>query len=391
MSNSVPTRPTWLKPLLPRNPHESHRVATSLELLFDLIFVVAIATAGVQLHHSMIENHLSTGLVHYLMVFFALWWAWMNFSWFASAYDNDDAFYRVMTFVQIIGSLVIAAGIPMAFQKDDFDVIVAGYVIMRLGLVVQWLRVAASDLERRKTAIRYVIGIVIVQLAWLLFHFAPIDLTLFIFAGLVCAELSVPLWAEAASRTPWHPHHIAERYSLLTIIVLGESIVGCYSAIADALQSQLLSIELIFLMVGGLIIMFTMWWAYFDNEVGDTLTTRKRVFSWGYGHFFIFISIAMIGASLAAAVDVATHQAHISDQMAGWLVAIPLVIYTGSLWALHEAHMLNGMKKWFYPSTTIIVLCIPIFSPDIGYSVFAIGVVYALRLFLTKTYLIKRF
>ena len=292
MSNSAPTRHSWLKSLLPRNPHESHRVATSLELLFDLIFVVAIATAGVQLHHSMIENHLSTGLVHYLMVFFALWWAWMNFSWFASAYDNDDAFYRITTFVQIVGSLVIAAGIPMAFQKDDFDVIIAGYVIMRLGLVVQWLRVAASDLERRKTALRYVIGIVIVQIAWLMFHFSPIDLTLFIFAALVCAELSVPLWAEAANRTPWHAHHIAERYSLLTIIVLGESIVGCYSAIADALQNQLLSIELIFLMVGGLIMMFTMWWAYFDNEVGDTLTTQKRVFSWGYGHFFIFINLS---------------------------------------------------------------------------------------------------
>ena len=41
----------------------------------------------------------------YFMVFFALWWAWMNFSWFASAYDNDDALYRILTFVQIIGSI----------------------------------------------------------------------------------------------------------------------------------------------------------------------------------------------------------------------------------------------------------------------------------------------
>jgi len=125
----------WLKPIHPRDPHEKHRVATSLELLFDLIFVVAIAAAGQQLHHALVENHIAQGLTLYFMVFFALWWAWMNFSWFASAYDNDDAFYRILTFVQIIGSLVMAAGIPSAFQQQDFDVIVIGYAIMRLGLV----------------------------------------------------------------------------------------------------------------------------------------------------------------------------------------------------------------------------------------------------------------
>lgn len=135
MPNSLLTKYTWLKPLSARDPHEKHRVATSLELLFDLIFVVAIATAGQQLHHAIVENHLVHGTMLYFMVFFALWWAWMNFSWFASAYDNDDALYRVMTFVQIMGSLVLAAGIPSAFQQQDFDVIIVGYAIMRFALV----------------------------------------------------------------------------------------------------------------------------------------------------------------------------------------------------------------------------------------------------------------
>ncbi len=44
------------------------------------------------------------------MVFFAIWWAWMNFTWFASAYDTDDVPYRVMTFVQMAGVLLLAAG-----------------------------------------------------------------------------------------------------------------------------------------------------------------------------------------------------------------------------------------------------------------------------------------
>ena len=70
-----------------RSPHEAHRTATPLELLFDLVFVVAIAQAASGLHHAIAEDHAMAGLIGYLMVFFAIWWAWMNFTWFASAYD----------------------------------------------------------------------------------------------------------------------------------------------------------------------------------------------------------------------------------------------------------------------------------------------------------------
>ena len=84
------------------------------------------------------------------MVFFAIWWAWMNFTWFASAYDTDDVPYRLTVLVQIAGSLVMAAGIPRVFDDgDSARSIVIGYVIMRLAMVTQWLRAAASDPPRR--------------------------------------------------------------------------------------------------------------------------------------------------------------------------------------------------------------------------------------------------
>src|SRR6187402_3508026 len=82
-----------MAPMRARSPHEPHRAATPLELLFDLVFVVAIAQAAAGLHHSIAEAHVLAGLAGYLMVFFAIWWAWMNFTWFASAYDCDDVPY----------------------------------------------------------------------------------------------------------------------------------------------------------------------------------------------------------------------------------------------------------------------------------------------------------
>ena len=85
------------------------------------------------------------GILNYLVVFFAIWWPWMNFTWFASAYDTDDVQYRLLTFVQIAGVLVVAAGVPAAFERQDFTVMVVGYVIMRIALVAQWLRAARED------------------------------------------------------------------------------------------------------------------------------------------------------------------------------------------------------------------------------------------------------
>src|SRR5688572_12628855 len=99
-----------------RSPHEHHRVSTPLELFFDLVFVVAVARAAAGLHHAIAELHVGAGLIGFAMVFFAIWWAWMNFTWFASAYDCDDVAYRCAVFVQITGALVMAAGIPAMFE-----------------------------------------------------------------------------------------------------------------------------------------------------------------------------------------------------------------------------------------------------------------------------------
>ena len=118
-----------------RDPDEAHRTSTSLELLFDLTFVVAVARAASELHHALGQGHAGHALAGYAVVFFGLWWAWVNFTWFASAYDTDDVAYRLLTLLQMTGVLVYTAGIPAAFEHFNFTTVVAGYVIMRLALV----------------------------------------------------------------------------------------------------------------------------------------------------------------------------------------------------------------------------------------------------------------
>src|SRR3546814_13727939 len=83
----------------------------------------------------------------------------MNFTWFASAFDTDDWLYRVLTILQMGGVLVLAAGVHDAMVDGEYTVVTWGYVVMRLAMVAQWLRVAASDPSSRGTALRMAAGI----------------------------------------------------------------------------------------------------------------------------------------------------------------------------------------------------------------------------------------
>ena len=88
-----------------RELHEPNRTATALELFFGLVAVIAIASATAQFHHAISAGHGAENLVNSLLVFTGIWWAWMNFTWFASGFDNDDAVYRALTVVIMAGYL----------------------------------------------------------------------------------------------------------------------------------------------------------------------------------------------------------------------------------------------------------------------------------------------
>jgi low temperature requirement protein LtrA len=364
MSSSKSSGGQRLSRMVARSPHEAHRAATPLELFFDLVFVVAIAQAASGLHHAVAELHAVDGLIGYLMVFFAIWWAWMAFTWFASAYDCDDVPYRLLVFVQIAGALLLAAGITAMFDTRTPNIAtVGGYVIMRLALVVQWLRASASNPQRRTIARRYAISIVVLQSAWVGMLLVP-QYWLPGFLVLGAMEVSLPMWAERAAPPTWHPHHIAERYGLLTLIVLGESILSANAAIQSALSAGAALAELIPIIVGGLLIVYAMWWVYFDRPVHDLLTNIRKAFIWGYGHYFVFSSAAAVGAGLAVAVDAATHTAKIGAVGAGVAVAVPVATYLLSLWFLHDRPEYRQTRA-YGPVAAVLVLL----TPFTGYGV----------------------
>ncbi|UQX01541.1 low temperature requirement protein A [Streptomyces sp. RerS4] len=330
-------------PMTARSRDEEHRAATPLELFFDLCFVVAIAQAGQRLVHALAEGHPGTGVIGYAFVFFGVWWAWMNFTWFASAYDCDDVPYRIATLVQIAGVLVYAAGVSRAFDENDWTVAVIGYLIMRVALTAQWLRAAAGESGGARTAaLTYAAGLVLCQAGWVALLFAPDDLKRWLFLVLVCAELSVPVIAERHHQTPWHAHHIVERYGLFTIIVLGETIAASTVAVKSALDEHEALGELLPIAAGGLLIVFAAWWIYFAVPMHERLNTNREAIPWGYGHLLIFASGAAIGAGIEVAVEHAVGKAHISLIAANAAVTVPSAVFLLVVWLLHSRHFKRG-------------------------------------------------
>jgi low temperature requirement protein LtrA len=321
--------------MLARDPSEGHRPATPLELFFDLCFVVAVALAASNLHHEVAEDHVWDGVLNYAMVFFAIWWAWMNFTWFASAFDTDDGLYRVTTFVQMAGVLVMAAGIPRAFESTDLGLVTAGYVVMRLAMVTQWLRVARTTPSHRTTALRFAFGVTAVQVLWVLRLLADGDFRVITILPLVACEMMVPIFAERAGATPWHPRHLGERYGLFTLLVLGESILAATIAFQVAFDEGFNDGGLISLAIAALVIVFSMWWLYFDEARHPEPGTSAAAFVWGYGHLPIFAAVAAVGAGLAVAVDHETGASHTGETTTALATTVPIALYLLGVWFLH--------------------------------------------------------
>ncbi|WP_329328899.1 low temperature requirement protein A [Streptomyces mirabilis] len=344
-----------------RDPGEPHRTATSLELLFDLCFVIAVAQASASLSTAVTGGHYITGSLRFALVFFTIWWAWMNFTWFASAYDPDDVPYRLTVLVQITGSLILAAGVPRAFEEGDLRVITLGYALLRTALAVLWLRAARSDPGRRRTALRFAVGVTGCQIGWVGVLFLPAPAQLPAIIGLIVAELSVPVWAQSAGMTPWHPHHIAERYELFTLIVLGESVAAATTAVRGAFDRHHNAGALYLLAAGGLLMVFAMWWLYFARPAHTLLATthqahRKR-FTWAYGHYLIFASAAAEGAGLAAYAKLITRRTDVPSPAAGVAITMPAAIFLITVWAIHvRPHQRSGAEQLAFPAVAVAVL-----------------------------------
>jgi low temperature requirement protein LtrA len=360
-----------------RSIDEPHRAANELELLFDLTFVVAVGALTGQFEHSVAHGHGAQALLAFLQVFFAVWWAWMNYTWFASSYGVDDVSYRLLTMVQMGGVLVVAAGVPAAVDASDYRTVSLGYLVMRVGLVSLWLRAGIENRQGRRTAFRYAFGISVLQLAWLAWFVAfthplvPSGVDLLVFMALVCLELAVPRWAERTGRTTWHPHHIAERYGLFTIILLGDNVLSVSTGVRNAITGSRLSGSLVGIAAAAFALLCALWWLYFLEPAGDGLAAqRHRSYLWGYGHYGVFAALAALGSGLRIAIEHGARPSAISPVATGYVVAAPTAAFILLVWAVHQPIVAKPvLRPWTVYVAVAATSAAPLMASRLGLGV----------------------
>ena len=361
MTPPPPARsPYRLAPMRPRDPHEPGRTASSLELFFDLVFVVAVSLAAVQLHHALTEAHVAAGVLSYAMVFFAIWWAWMNFTWFATSFDTDDWLYRVLTIVQMSGVLVLASGVEAAFVAHDFTVVIAGYLVMRVAMIAQWLRAAGHAGSSRRACQTYAVGIGVVQLLWLSLLVLPASVVTIAFVVLVAAELAVPVVAERRGLTPWHPHHITERFGLFTLILLGESLLASANAVIEALHDEAALGPLLSVAALALIVTAALWLIYFWPPHHTAITSLRGSLRYGYVHYFVFAAAGAFSAGIEVEVDVLSHHSKLSEVAASFTVTVPIAIFVLGIWWIALRQHADRVVNVVVPAGAVLVLLDPV-------------------------------
>jgi low temperature requirement protein LtrA len=255
---------------------------------------------------------------------------------------------------------------------------------MRVGLVLQWLRAAKAHPACRQACLRYAAGITLAMCGWSVMALAD-EWPLWGWWLMALVELAVPVWAESAQPTPWHAHHIAERYGLFTIIVLGESVLAATHAVREGVEGHGFSAPLIGLIGGGLVILFSLWWIYFAKPAHRFLTSNRVAFVWGYGHYFVFAAMAAVGAGLAVNVDFILGEAAIDRRIAAASVSVPVALFLLTVWLLHvRPHRARLGLSFLFPVAIAGVLAATLCPWPVPSIATALAVFLAIELWLSN-------
>jgi low temperature requirement protein LtrA len=305
-----------------------------LELFFDLVFVFAVTQVTALMSHKPTWEGLGQGM----LVLIALWWAWGAYAWLTNYIAADEGVERLLMFAVMGAMLIAALAVPHAFD-DDALIFGLAYAAARWLHIFIWAE-ANEDAT---------VGHAIVRLGLT----ALPGTSLLVIAGLVDdGTLRAALWIVGLSIDYAGPYvfgvsgfrvsagHFAERFSLIVLIALGESIVAIGAGVTDELDADLVVAALL-----GLTVACGLWWAYFDvvavvaerrfRSMRPDLRVRIARDSYSYLH------LPMIAGIVLVALGVKKTVGHVDKP----LDTVPAVALLGGIALYYAAHVAFRLRN----------------------------------------------
>jgi len=231
---------------------EGERV-TPLELFFDLLFVLALT----QCTTLMVNNPTWEGVAQGVVVLALLWWTWTGYAWLTSVVDPEEGAVRLALLASMAALLIAALAVPDAFGDQALEFALA-YGVVRAAHIALFVLASRGDPMLRRS----VAGLATSTAA---------GVGLLIGGALLGGAGQAVLWALALlldmgapyffGAEGWRlaPAHFAERHGLVIIVALGESIV-----VLGVGTDLGLTLSLATTAVLGIVLVFELWWTYFD-------------------------------------------------------------------------------------------------------------------------------
>jgi low temperature requirement protein LtrA len=275
---------------------EQVRRATWLELFFDLVFVAAVS----QLANALAEHPTPARFFEFLGLFVPVWWAWMGFTFYANRFDTDDIVYRLLMLVAMFGVAVLATTIPSVFHGATEGFTLA-YISVRIVLVALYAR-ASRHVPEARTLTRTLLTLFSLAIfVWAVSLAFDRPWVYVVWGIALCIELVAPIRGWRSIRdAPVDQRHLPERFGLLTLIVLGESVLAVVLGVSKVSWDAGSAAAA----VGGFIIAAAIWWIYFDFLDEGALTARGIFggLTYVYVNYFLVAGLAALGAGVKLAI-----------------------------------------------------------------------------------------
>jgi low temperature requirement protein LtrA len=281
---------------------------TPLELFFDLVFVFAITRVTVLMAHDLSWTSVAQGL----LVLAALWWGWAAYAWLTNHVSGEDGRARVVVFVAMSAMVLVSLAVPEAFDSHAL-LFALGYLVMRIAHLGLFWVASRDDPDVHAAVFRLLptaSGPLLLVLASAFDGWVQAGLWLLALA----LDYGSPLvFGVAGYRV--HPAHFAERFGLVMIIALGESIVAIGVGAGDEALDTAIGVAAVLAVIGAA----ALWWAYF-GAVAELAHDRLRQLTGVTRNVlardsFAYLHLPLIAGVQLFALGVEQVVAHVDEEL----------------------------------------------------------------------------